>query len=134
MHWLGVAGMPQSIPDYLDACHVFNENASWGAEISAFSLVIFLRLVTVGEESDACAKHFVIKFPNSIPIPDSQCGGITCIIIWQGNPVHAVKIVVTKNCVEGPEERTAIIKQHGSNPQRFINSNNKSTIPHSIDA
>lgn len=42
MHWLGVAGMPRRIPDYPDAFYTFNKLASWGAEISAFSLVIFL--------------------------------------------------------------------------------------------
>jgi cytochrome c oxidase subunit 1 len=42
MHWLGVAGMPRRIPDYPDAYYTFNKIASWGAEISAFSLVIFI--------------------------------------------------------------------------------------------
>ena len=42
MHWLGVSGMPRRIPDYPDAYYTFNKIASWGAEISAFSLVIFL--------------------------------------------------------------------------------------------
>ena len=42
MHWLGVAGMPRRIPDYPDAFYTFNKIASWGSEISAFSLVIFL--------------------------------------------------------------------------------------------
>ena len=45
MHWLGVAGMPRRIPDYPDAFYTFNKIASWGAEISAFSLVIFLLLL-----------------------------------------------------------------------------------------
>ena len=42
MHLLGVAGMPRRIPDYPDAFYTFNKIASWGSEISAFSLVIFL--------------------------------------------------------------------------------------------
>ena len=42
MHWLGVAGMPRRIPDYPDAFYTFNKIASWGSEISAFSLIIFL--------------------------------------------------------------------------------------------
>jgi len=45
MHWLGVAGMPRRIPDYPDAYYTFNKIASWGAEISAFSLVIFVFVV-----------------------------------------------------------------------------------------
>ena len=42
MHYLGVAGMPRRIPDYPDAFYTFNKIASWGSEISAFSLLIFL--------------------------------------------------------------------------------------------
>jgi cytochrome c oxidase subunit 1 len=45
MHFLGVAGMPRRIPDYPDAFYFFNKISTWGAEISAFSLVIFLFLV-----------------------------------------------------------------------------------------
>nr|YP_010516639.1 cytochrome c oxidase subunit 1 [Haslea pseudostrearia]UXN44182.1 cytochrome c oxidase subunit 1 [Haslea pseudostrearia] len=42
MHYLGVAGMPRRIPDYPDAFYTFNKIASWGSEISALSLIIFL--------------------------------------------------------------------------------------------
>merc|ERR1712099_30528 len=41
MHFLGVSGMPRRIPDYPDAFLYFNKIASWGAELSAFSLLIF---------------------------------------------------------------------------------------------
>ena len=41
MHYLGVAGMPRRIPDYPDAFYVFNQIASWGSYVSAFSLIIF---------------------------------------------------------------------------------------------
>jgi heme/copper-type cytochrome/quinol oxidase subunit 1 len=45
MHFLGVAGMPRRISDYPDAFYFFNKIFNWGAEILAFSLVIFLFLV-----------------------------------------------------------------------------------------
>ena len=45
MHWLGVAGMPRRVPDFPDAFYTFNKIASWGSEISAFSLLIFLALL-----------------------------------------------------------------------------------------
>ena len=44
MHFLGVAGMPRRIPDYPDAFAHFNKIATWGSEISAFSLIIFFFL------------------------------------------------------------------------------------------
>ena len=45
MHFLGVAGMPRRVPDYPDAFHFFNKLATWGSEVSAFSLLIFFVVV-----------------------------------------------------------------------------------------
>merc|ERR1712157_245669 len=45
MHFLGVSGMPRRIPDYPDAFLYFNKIASWGAELSAFSLLMFFGVV-----------------------------------------------------------------------------------------
>jgi cytochrome c oxidase subunit 1 len=48
MHFLGVAGMPRRIPDYPDAFFLFNKIATWGSDISAFSLIIFLLVAIEG--------------------------------------------------------------------------------------
>ena len=87
------------------------------------------KLVETGEKSDSYAKHFATQFPTTIPTPDDQRNGITCSIIWQGNPISVVKTFATKKCALCAKERTAIMKQHKLNPQLLINSNNKSTVP-----
>ena len=45
MHFLGIAGMPRRIPDYPDAFLVFNKVASYGANISIFSGILFLYII-----------------------------------------------------------------------------------------
>jgi cytochrome c oxidase subunit 1 len=45
MHFLGVAGMPRRVPDYPDSFYVFNKIATWGSELSAFSLIIFFIVI-----------------------------------------------------------------------------------------
>jgi len=42
MHFLGLAGMPRRIPDYLDEYTLFNSIASIGSVISTISVIIFL--------------------------------------------------------------------------------------------
>ena len=74
---------------------------------------------------DSCAKHFATQFPTTIPTPDAQRDGTTCSIIWQGNPISAVKTFATKNCALCATERTAVLKQFKLNPQLLINSNNE---------
>ena len=80
------------------------------------------KLVEIGEKSDSYAKHFATQFPTTIPTPDDQRNGITCSIIWQGNPIGVVKTFATKNCALCAKERTAILKQSKLNPQLLINS------------
>jgi len=83
------------------------------------------KLVKLGEKSDSCAKHFATQFYDTNLSPTNQCGGTTCSIIWQGNPISAVKSFATKNCTLCAKERLAIFKQSTSNPQLLINSKNK---------
>jgi len=83
------------------------------------------KLVEIGEKSDSYAKHFATQFPTTIPTPDDQRNGITCSIIWQGNPISVVKTFATKNCALCAKERTAILKQSKLNPQLLVNSNNE---------
>jgi len=45
MHFLGIAGMPRRIPDYPDAYLIFNKIASYGANISLFSGILFLYII-----------------------------------------------------------------------------------------
>jgi len=45
MHFLGIAGMPRRIPDYPDAYLVFNKMASYGANISLLSGILFLYII-----------------------------------------------------------------------------------------
>ena len=42
MHFLGRAGMPRRYADYPDAFAGWNEVASWGSYLSAFSVLVFL--------------------------------------------------------------------------------------------
>ena len=62
MHWLGVAGMPRRIPDYPDAFYTFNKIASWGSEISAFSLIIFLGVLIEAFYTKSSIKKNEIHF------------------------------------------------------------------------
>ena len=83
------------------------------------------KLVKLGKKSDLCAKHFATHFCDANLSPTNQRGGMTCSIIWQGNPISPVKSFATKNCAMCAKERLAILKQSRSNPQLLINSNNK---------
>jgi len=83
------------------------------------------KLEQLGKKSDSCAKNFATQFHDRNPSPANQHEGITCNIIWQGNPISAVKTFATKNCALCANERIAIPKQSRSNPQLFINSNNE---------
>jgi heme/copper-type cytochrome/quinol oxidase subunit 2 len=42
MHFLGLAGMPRRIPDYPDAFHLWNMVSSFGALLSAYTVLLFI--------------------------------------------------------------------------------------------
>jgi len=46
MHFLGLAGMPRRIPDYPDGYASLNLLCSYGSLLSAFSIIIFILLVS----------------------------------------------------------------------------------------
>ena len=48
IHFLGLAGIPRRIPDYPDAFSGWNEVASFGSLISAFSALFFMYVVYEG--------------------------------------------------------------------------------------
>ncbi len=52
MHFLGLAGMPRRIPDFPDAFSGWNSVASFGANISLISLLIFFYLIYVSLTPD----------------------------------------------------------------------------------
>jgi len=83
------------------------------------------KLVKLGKKSDPCSKCFATQFHDANPPPVNQKGGMTCSVIWQGNPISAVKTFATKNCALCAKERIAIVKQSRSNLQLLLNSNNK---------
>ena len=66
------------------------------------------------------------QFHDANPSSANQCGGgTTCSIIWQRNPLRAVKTFATKNCGLCAKEWIAILKQSRSNPQLLVNHHNK---------
>ena len=83
------------------------------------------KLVKLGEKSDSYAKHFATQLSPENVSSETQRNGITCSIIWQGNPLSVVKTFATRNCTLCAKERTAILKQSRTNPQLLINSNNE---------
>jgi len=78
------------------------------------------RLVKHDENPDLHAKHFATQFHDANPSPANQHEGTTCSIIWQGNPISAVKTFATKNYALHAKERIAILKPSRSNPHLFF--------------
>jgi len=86
------------------------------------------KFVKLGKKLDSHAKHFATQFHDTTAhksTPVNQRGRTTCSVIWQGNPIRAVKTFATKNCALCAKEGIAILKQLMSNPQLLINSDNE---------
>ena len=81
------------------------------------------RLRKKGEASDSYAKHFAEILQNfKNPSPEIQRNGIESKVLWQGNPISAVKTFGSPICVLCNKERLAILKQSREKPNLLINS------------
>ena len=84
------------------------------------------KLVERGESSDTYAAHFGEQLQNFKTVnPNKQRNSITGSIIWQGNPISAVKTFGTAHCVLCNKERLEILKRLKENPDSLINSCNE---------
>ena len=79
------------------------------------------RLITKGEFSDSFAKHFANHFSEK-PTPQQIREKIKLELIWQGNPLSAVKTFRQHNCVLCMRERIEIVKMLKEQPGKLINS------------
>jgi hypothetical protein len=84
-------------------------------------------LHTKGKQSDSHAKHFASQIPKGEPCwsPQVQRENITCEILWQGNPISAVKTFRSNNCVLCTKERVGTLKASRESPELLINSCNE---------
>ena len=84
------------------------------------------KLHKLGEKSDSYAKHFAEQFVNFDDVNNTlQRNSIYCSIIWQGNPISAVKTFGTTNCTLCAKERLEIMKLSRYKPHLLINSCNE---------
>ena len=84
------------------------------------------QLYLFGKQSDSYAKHFAslkrYTTCGDIPTPEEQRNDYTISVLWQGNPISAVKSFSTHNCALCTRERLAILKASRSKPELLINS------------
>ncbi len=84
------------------------------------------KLLKTDEKSDSYAKHFAHQLINfKDPSNKLQRNNIHCSIIWQGNPISAVKTFGTANCALCNKERLEILKLSRYKPHLLINSCNE---------
>jgi hypothetical protein len=74
-------------------------------------------------KSDSYAKHFANHLQNFKRLsPKFQRQHISCEVIWQGNPISAVKTFKTPHCILCNRERLEILKRSKKTPHLLINS------------
>ena len=84
------------------------------------------KLHQLGEKSDSYAKHFARQLVNFEKVSNTlQRNTIHCSVIWQGNPISAVKTFGTANCALCAKERLEILKLSRYKPHLLINSCNE---------
>ena len=84
------------------------------------------KLHQLGEKSDSYARHFARQLVNFEKVSNTlQRNTIHCSVIWQGNPISAVKTFGTTNCVLCAKERLEILKLSRYKPHLLINSCNE---------
>jgi hypothetical protein len=77
----------------------------------------------ITKRSDSYAKHFAHQLQNWETVPPKvQREHYSSKILWQGNPISAVKTFGTQNCTLCNRERLEIFKRFKNNPQSLINS------------
>ncbi len=75
------------------------------------------------KRSDSYAKHFAHQLQNWKTVPPKiQREHYSSKILWQGNPISAVKTFGTQHCILCNRERLEIFKRFKKNPQSLINS------------
>jgi hypothetical protein len=75
------------------------------------------------KRSDSYSRHFATQLQNWKAIPPKvQREHYSSKILWQGNPISAVKSFGTQHCILCNKERLAIFKQFKKDPQSLINS------------
>ena len=83
------------------------------------------KLHALGERSTSHAKHFARLFVNFPKVtPKLHRNSVTHSVIWQGNPISAVKTFGTNHCMLCNRERLEILKMARFKPHLLINSCN----------
>ena len=95
----------------------------------AHHLVFVQKLHHKNIKSDSYAKHFANQLQNFKKLsPKFQRKHFSSEIIWQGNPISAVKTFKTPHCILFNRERLEILKRSKKTPHLLINSCNEKYV------